>query len=219
MIAQEVAKKYAKALFLSTQSRGLIEQAHDQFTGLREALGDDRTLLNFLSSPRVDEEQKVGLLRKVFAGRMEELFVEFLAVLVRKRRANYLPEVIDEFNRLVDFEKGIARVTVITAVPLIANEEKNLIARLRARTSGTIVLEKKVDPSIMGGMIIILHDQIIDGSVRHGINLIEDQLQKIKVHSAASDGSMKCGQPRQDVRRRTTPADGRPGPAGLERWM
>ena len=182
MIAQEVAKKYARALFLSTQGRGLLDQAHDQFSGLKDALGDDRTLLNFLSSPRVDEDQKVGLVRTVFGGRMEELFVEFLTVLVRKRRAKYLPEVIDEFNRLVEFEKGIARVTVITAVPLVADEESKLIAKLRTKTTGTIELEKKVDPSILGGMIVILHDQIIDGSVRHGVNLIEDQLQGIKVH-------------------------------------
>ncbi len=182
MIAQEVAKKYARALLMSTKERGVIDQAYDQFTGLSQVLKGDRLLLTFLSSPSVGEEQKLQLVRSVFEGQLEELFIEFLAVLVRKRRAGFLPEVLDEFNRLVEFEKGINRVTVISAVPLQDAEEAALASKLSARSGGTLELEKKVDSSLLGGMIILMHDQIVDGSVKHGMNLIEEQLQKVKVH-------------------------------------
>ncbi len=182
MIAQEVAKKYARALLMSTKERGVIDQAYDQFSGLSKVLEGDRSLLTFLSSPSVDEEQKLQLVRKVFKEQLEELFIEFLAVLVRKRRAGYLPEVLDEFNRLVEFEKGINRVTVFTAVPLQDAEEATLVSKLIARSGGTLELEKKVDSSLLGGMIVIMHDQIVDGSVKHGMSQIEEMLQKVKVH-------------------------------------
>lgn len=182
MIAAEVAKKYANALFLSTGARGLVDQAYEQFAGLKEVLEKDDSLLNFLSSPKVEDTQKLDVIRRVFGDRMEQLFVEFLTVLVKKRRAGYMVEVIDEFNRLVEFEKGISRVTAITAIPMTEAERGNLLSALAAKTGGKIELESKVDPSIIGGMIVLMHDDIVDGSVRHGLDLLEDQLQKIKVH-------------------------------------
>lgn len=182
MIAAQVAKKYANALFLSTRERGLVEQAYGQFGDLKALLEKDPSLTLFLSSPKVEEEQKIELVRTVFGGRFEKLFVEFLVVLVEKRRAGYLIDVIDEFNRLVEFERGIARVTVHSAIPLSSEEEKAMVERLAAKTGRKIELEKKVDPAIIGGVIIVMHDEIIDGSIKHGLDQLEEKLQHIKVH-------------------------------------
>ena len=182
MIAQEVAKKYSHALFMSTRQRGLVDEAYEQFTGLKDAMERDSSLLKFLGSPKVEEEPKLQLLRNVFGERMEQLFVEFLAVLVRKRRAMYLLEIIDEFNRQVEFEKGINRVTVTTAVPLTPDEVTSLVSTLATKSGKKIELESKVDPGLIGGMIVIMADEIIDGSIRYGLSRLEEQLQKIKVH-------------------------------------
>ena len=182
MIAQEVAHKYASALFRSAQQRGLTDQAYDQFDALAKTIKSDASLLGFLKSPKISDDQKKAVVQDIFGSRMDQLFVEFLIVLVKKRRARYLLEIIDELNRQIEFQKGIHRATVITAVPLADDEERNLIPRLQAKSGGTVQLEKKVDPAIMGGMIVILHDQIIDGSVRHGLSLVQESLQKVKVH-------------------------------------
>jgi F-type H+-transporting ATPase subunit delta len=182
MIAAEVARKYANALFLSTGERGLVDQAYEQFSGLKQALETDDSLLSFLSSPKVNDQQKLDLIHAVFGERLEQIFVEFLAVLVKKRRAGFMVEIIDEFIRLVEFKKGISRVTVTTAVPMTDIERGNLLGSLAEKTGKKIELESKIDSSIIGGMIVILHDEIVDGSVRHGLDLLEDQLQKIKVH-------------------------------------
>lgn len=181
MIAIEVAKKYANALFMSAKERGLIERGFEQFSALRQLLVKDRSLLTFFGSPRVSEEQKSQTVRAVFGEQIEQLFVEFIAVLVEKHRATYLLEVIDEFIRQVEFEKGIARVTVTTAIPLTAREEQDLIEKLTAKTNKKIELEKKVDPAIVAGMIVVMADEIVDGSVRHGLYQLEEQLRKIKV--------------------------------------
>ncbi|MBU0982510.1 MAG: F0F1 ATP synthase subunit delta [candidate division Zixibacteria bacterium] len=183
MIAQEVAQKYANALFMSVRERNIIDQSYEQLTGLAAMLKTDRRLLTFLSSPRIALDGKLEVVRSVFGERLERLLVEFLQLLVRKRRINQLPDVIDEFNRLVELHKGINRVTVITAVPVNPDEESRLQAKLAAKVAGgTIELEKKVDPSLIGGMIVIMHDQIIDGSVRHGMDQLEEQLGQVKVH-------------------------------------
>jgi F-type H+-transporting ATPase subunit delta len=139
-------------------------------------------MLNFLSAPQVLDETKKSLLRKVFTERIDRLLVEFLVVLVDKNRIGYLPEIIDEYARLVEAEQGVGRVTVVTAVPLNDAERKKLSAKMVAKTGLKIVLEEKVDPAIVGGMIVVLHDEIIDGSIRHGLNLLKEQLEKVRVH-------------------------------------
>lgn len=182
MLSHEVARAYAHALFLSVQEKRLIDVAYDQFNSLNELIEKDNTLLNFLSAPQVLDENKVALVRDVFDSRLEKLFVEFLVVLVDKNRIKHLSEVINEFNRLVEAERGIARITVITALPLKDSERSKLKTKMHEKTHLQIILEEKVDPRILGGMIIILHNEIIDGSVKHGLDLVHEQLGKVRVH-------------------------------------
>ncbi|MEW6050321.1 MAG: ATP synthase F1 subunit delta [Candidatus Zixiibacteriota bacterium] len=181
MLAQEIGHKYAHALFMSAKHKKMLELADEQFLALKAILSQDRSLQSFLDAPQVPDDKKEALIRKVFEGRMERMFVEFLLVLLDKHRINYLPEIIDEFDRLVKAEKGIARVTVITAMPLSTAEAQSLIARLAVRSGMTIELEQKIDPAILGGTIVIMHNQIIDGSLRHGLDRIREQLEKVKV--------------------------------------
>lgn len=181
MIALEVAKKYAHALMMSAEERGLVDQGFEQLSSVLEHLRQDSSLMTFLGSPRITEAQKLQMVRDAFGDKLERLFVEFFLVLVKKHRAVYLPEILDEFIRLVEFHKGIVRATVTTAVPLTPDQENDLINRLVARTGKQIVLEKKVDQTIIAGMIIVVADEIVDGSVRHELRQLEEQLRKIKV--------------------------------------
>lgn len=182
MLSQEVAKKYSNALFISLKEKNLLDDAYEQFSSLKELLDTDKTLLNFLSAPHILNEQKLSIIRKVFSSSMNELFVEFLVVLVDKSRVNFLPEIIDELKRMIEAENGVGRVTVITAVALDESERKNLSIKIAKKTGLKIILEEKVDRSIIAGMIIILHNEIIDGSTKHKLNLLEDQLSKVRVH-------------------------------------
>ncbi|MEA2031646.1 MAG: ATP synthase F1 subunit delta [candidate division Zixibacteria bacterium] len=181
MLVQEVARKYAQALFMAVKEKGLIDTAREQLDELMEFIEKDNTLLNFLNAPYVSDETKLTLMRNVFEGRLEQLLVEFLIVLIEKNRMVYLAEIVDDFVRLVEAEKGIARTTVITTEPLDNNQRRDLISRLTAKTDMTIQLEEKVDPNILGGMIVVFYDEIIDGSVRYGLDMMEKQLTKVKV--------------------------------------
>jgi F-type H+-transporting ATPase subunit delta len=182
MLAQEVAKKYANGLFLSVKGQGKVDLAYAQLQDLGNFVRKDPTMLHFLVAPHVLDGHKLALVRDVFSNRLDILFVELLVLLVRRHRVGFLNEIIDEFVRLVEAEKGIARVTAITAVPLGDAERRRLNEKLLLRTHLKVILEEKVDPGILGGMIVITHNQIIDGSVRRGLDLVKEQLLKVRVH-------------------------------------
>ena len=181
MIAQDVARKYAKALFLSVCEKGLMDTAYEQLRDIGEITEAEPKVLTFLKSPGVREQDKVTFLREAFGSQIERSITEFLIVLVEKRRIQYLTEIIDEFNRLVEAKNGIGRATVITATPLADADREALVEKLAAKTNLKIELETKTDAAIMGGMIVIMHDQIIDGSVRRGLDLVKEELGRVRV--------------------------------------
>jgi F-type H+-transporting ATPase subunit delta len=182
MLAQEVAHKYAMALFQAAREKQVLEMVHDELQSLRQVIRSDKALLNFLSAPQVLEESKAKMLRDTFENRINQLLVEFLIVLVHKHRVKFLDEIIDEFEDLYEEEMGIGRATVITAVPMTENERSSITTRIAAQTGKKILLQEKVDPAIIGGMVTMFDGDIIDGSVRHSLSVLKDQLSHLRVH-------------------------------------
>ena len=182
MIAHEVARKYARALFLSAKGKNLINQAHEQFVQLKEFAEGDSKLLEFLGAPQVLSENKVALVRTLFGNKIEALFVEFLVVLINKHRVSYLHEIIDELVLMVETEKGLAKATVVTAVTLTEDERRSVMEKLTLQTGLTVELEEQVDPNVIGGMIVTISNKVIDGSVRYGLDSLHEQLSRVRVH-------------------------------------
>lgn len=181
MLAQQVAKKYATALFNIVREKGLIDQAYHQFEDLDNLIKSDRSLLQFLLAPHILDQHKVKLLRDVFASRIDPLFLEFLLVLVRKYRIGFLHEIIEEFRAQVAEARGLIVARIIAARPLTDDQRRELIARLQKKSGKTVELEESLDPALLGGVVAIMGDQIIDGSVRHSLTLLREELMKLKV--------------------------------------
>jgi F-type H+-transporting ATPase subunit delta len=181
MLAHQVAKKYSTALFNIVREKGLIDEAYGQFEDLDNLVKADKSLLRFLLAPHILDQHKVALIKDVFGPRLDPLFLEFLLVLIDKHRVGFLHGIIEEFRELVAEERGMIVARVTTVKPLNDSQRGALIDRLKSKTGKSVELDEKLDPSILGGMIVILGDQIIDGSVRHHLSLLKEELMKLKV--------------------------------------
>lgn len=182
MIAQQIAKKYSKALFELAKDKNLIDVAWEQFNSLGEYLKKDRTLVDFMTAPQVNDTDKLNLMKKIFETRLEITFFNFLMFLMKKRRIQFLSDIIEHLDILIREDKGLAKAVCITATPMIDIERAELIERLQKKTALKVELEEKIDPTVIGGMIVILHNQIIDGSIRFGLSQLKNRLMKVKVH-------------------------------------
>lgn len=182
MISQQVAKKYSHALFALAKERSLIDTAWDQLNALADYLRKDRRFLDYMSAPQVSDEKKKALIKAAFEKSLEKPFYDFLLFLLRKRRIGYLIDIVEAFDLRVRENKGIARAVCITAGKITDEERQKLIGQLAAKTSHTIELVEKTDSSVIGGMIVMLQNQIVDGSIRHGLDQLRNRLMKVKVH-------------------------------------
>ena len=181
MRTREVARRYATALYLSSKEKEILTEIFDQLSEIQKIAESNQEFLDFLKSPQVAESDKKEFVASVFGSRVHPMIVQLFIVLIEKNRFEHFLEIIDEFDRKVEADLGIGRATVISAKELTETEKQKLIRQLSEKMNLKIQIETEIDQDIIGGVIVLTHNQIIDGSIRHGLDMIEQSLQKVRV--------------------------------------
>lgn len=182
MTEPSIAKKYAVALFNAASTAGKLDAVHRDLNDLVRYFDSDHTLEEFLQAPHVIDEQKYTLVRKAFGGKVVALLFDFICLLLKKHRFNYLKPIALKFEELMEEEQGVLRAQITTAIKLDSELLDQLKAKLEARTQKTIKLIPKVDPGILGGIIVILKHKIIDKSIRQELTELRGRLLTVKVY-------------------------------------
>jgi len=102
-------------------------------------------------------------------------------LLLDKNRMENFRDIGEEFAELVEQEQGVMRAKVTTAIPLPDDLEKQLRDKLAGLTGKTMILEKRVDPAVLGGVKVVMGDKILDGTVRTNLDLLRKTLEKAPV--------------------------------------
>lgn len=181
MIPGGVAKRYAIALFNAALKADAAAAINEEMLAFRKLLADNRSFRGFLLSPQILTKDKKQTIEKILKGRASDLFVQFLLLLIDKKRFPFIDEIIEGYGYLYERHAGILEVKAITAIPLDESMERKTIDKLEKETGKKIRLNPVVDPKIIGGMILIMEDKIIDGSIRFSIDKLRRELDEIQV--------------------------------------
>jgi len=176
MLDIAVARKYARALFEASTKQGNVERVHADLEAIDALRDEDPSFLGFLVSPEEPNDRKHAFIGAVFEPRVDPLVTGFLRLLVEKGRIVNLPAICVEYRTLSEEARGVLRAEVVTAVSLGEDHEARLREELGAISGKEILLEKRVDPAILGGVIVHLGEQIIDRSIRRGLRTMADAL-------------------------------------------
>lgn len=185
MIDTRVAKKYGHALFELARRDDQILPIWEELSALRDGLQRDPRFLEIMAAPQISDEDKDRLARAVLKSVDSAVVRNFVLFLIDKRRTDYLLDIIHDYSVLLDDHLGVVEAKITSAVPLTEQELKDIIARLERMTTKTIRHKTVVDPDILGGVVVIVGNEIIDHSVRHDLSRLRDQLMTLKVHLAA----------------------------------
>jgi F-type H+-transporting ATPase subunit delta len=176
-----VSHRYAAALFGAAVNADAAESILADLGSLEDLHRLDPSLQTFLEAPDVLTETKNEVLRDVLGGRVHELVVRLLQLMLQKKRIQHLPVVYGDYRELVEANLGIARARVTTAVPLAQELAEVLRARLERLTGKTVRLECRLDPAVIGGMIVVVGGSVLDGSLRHRLVEVRDHLLGARV--------------------------------------
>ncbi len=167
---------YARALFEMAQAEGVISRVEEELFRLRELLKNNSDLLEFLKDPNVRHEGKRKALSDLFQGRVHPLVLNALITLSDQDRAGRVLQVIEEFSASAAGATQKVSGEITTAIPLDNATLNRLATELSRITGKSVQLFQKVDPLILGGAIIKVGEQIIDGSLRRKLDQIKERL-------------------------------------------
>ncbi|MDR0222346.1 MAG: ATP synthase F1 subunit delta [Oscillospiraceae bacterium] len=165
-----IEKTYADALFSLIAEDGGDKAAYDGV--LRELEAVDAVLtevpdfLKLLGTPTVSGESKLEIIEKAFKSRLSEYPYNFLRVLTVKGRMSRFGGIYRSFRGLYNERFGIAEITVTTSVPLTAALKSKITARMSEITKKTVTVKEKVNPEIIGGIVVDYGNTRLDGSVK-----------------------------------------------------
>ena len=176
MTEHTVAKKYAQALLRSSMQKGVEDRVLEELGQLGAFIEANPSVREFLASPAFSGGKKIALLESVFAGRLHELTMRLLVLMVRKRRASVIPDVTTYFGRLLDEERSVLRARFVTAVDVEGELIERLKQKLEDMTGKTVMVEHEVDQSVLGGARVIMGDKIIDRTLSHLLAELKERL-------------------------------------------
>jgi len=178
MISGSISRRYAKALFLLAVEQDQVEPWAESLLALKKAVDGSPELRQVLQNPVYTREQRHGLA----AGLARALGLgadpaNLLALLADRNRLSYLAGVAETFGRLADEKLGRVRAKVTSAVPMEPAALAALEQKLAAATRAQVVLERAVDPALLGGVVAQVGSLVYDGSLR---SQLEDLRRTLK---------------------------------------
>lgn len=180
-----IARSYAEALFELGEKHG----RHDAFAaGLQTVdalLETDRRVALFLQTPKIDASVKKDTLRDALGGRIDPLLMNFVQVVIDKRRQRLLQGIARAYRGLLDEKLGRMNVDVTLAHEPDAAALRDIADQLSRVLDAKVIPHVRVDDSILGGIVVRYQDRVIDGSLRRRLNALRGRLFQTKTGASA----------------------------------
>lgn len=173
---EEIASRYSKALFEYSSDMKAIDEVHQEINVLLDIAKENTNFIKLLSNPVLKKNEKEEFLAS-FSNQMSQPTQNFLKLLLEYGRFGNFVDIVTAYDALYNKSMNVAQGVAITAISL-EKEELDRIAQAYAKKNNlnNLYLDNKVDPSILGGVVLQVGDKIIDGSIRTKLQKIREQL-------------------------------------------
>jgi F-type H+-transporting ATPase subunit delta len=186
--ALRVARVYAEALLNAAEERHQDQEMLDELQALHQYVlsHPDPKLRAFFISGVISRDRAAIAIRDAFRGRASDLLLNFLLVLNDHLRLNLVRPIIAEYRELYNERANRLRVLVRTAVPLPDDQRQRLEQQLREQYQKDPVLDIKVEPDLLGGLVVRVGDWVYDASVRTRLDTLLNQITESSSHEIQS---------------------------------
>ena len=170
-----VAANYAETLFeLAGRHEGV--EAFGVGVNAVAALMEDRSVREFLVTPRVSAGDKKAVLGRALEGVVPRMLLRFLQVVIDKGRQRLIPAIAAAYREMLERHLGRRHMEVTVARAFSSVEEEDLVGQLSSATGATVIPHMKVRPGILGGIVIREGDTVYDGSVKRQLDAMRRRL-------------------------------------------
>ena len=172
-----ISRRYAQALLLLAQENNAIDQFEKELIDITASINADQKLHQIWHSAKIGATDKKEFIKTLFQDKISDLIRTFLMLLIDKNREIYLEEIAVQYRKFADVSRNIVEAEVTTAVALTDKDFRELQEKLSVVTGKTVRLRTQINPSLIGGVIVKIGDQVIDGSVVKRLAILHNRLK------------------------------------------
>ena len=173
MYEADIAKRYAEAVYGVAKEKDKVKEIYDMLNSLMELYINDSEFRNFMLHPLIENSEKKDFLGKIFTG-ADDIIMNIIDYLVDKDRIEIIRYIVSEYLKLYYLENNEVEVTGIFSKELSEEQFDLLKSKLEKKVGKKIILKIEVNKDIIGGGIVKMGDQIIDGSIKRQIENIKN---------------------------------------------
>ena len=170
-----VATRYAKALIDLAKEQNSVEAMKGDMELFHHTLRVNPELKAVLANPIVSHSKKIKILDEVFGTKVSKASITFFKLMINKSRGEILYATSSEYVNMYDVKNNIVKATVVSAKALSEENKQTMIADIQAATGGTIKLEAKTDPSLIGGFVLTVGDRQVDTSIASDLKKLKKE--------------------------------------------
>ena len=171
--AEQLGKTYAHALIGAAEKTGATDKVISQLSQIvDDYIAASPQLAAAFSSPRIDNDEKIRVIDRIFGGDFDPVLVKFLKVMAGRGRLGFVGAVRDAAEGIYDEKMGRALATVRTAVPLDDVLRSQISQKLGGVLNREVRLKEEVDPDLIGGMVVRVGDTVFDNSVANRLDTL-----------------------------------------------
>ena len=174
-----IADRYAQALFEVGEETQTTSELYQELKQLVKILNENKDLYNFLKSPLIGREDKKNVMKNIFENQLSKNMNNFLKIVIDKDRMSAIGNIQESYKNLLNDKNNILEGTVITAVALNEKEIKDLEKNLSTKYNKNVTLTNVVDETILGGVLVKLGNEEIDGTVKTRLSKMKKQLSQV----------------------------------------
>ena len=175
-MADQLVTGYAEALFKVVQAEGELDRVEDELFRFGKLLEQNHELKQALSDQSVDKQQREKVLDELLSDKVSAHTLGLLSFIVTQGRARQLPQILEQVSQLAADARQMVVAEVRTAVPLDDAQQAELAKSLSSATHKKVSVKVIIDPSILGGVVAKVGDTVIDGSIKHRLDQLKEQV-------------------------------------------
>ena len=172
--------RYANALFQLAKEAKVLDSVSNELTRIKEILQEDQEVLSVILNPSVSKSNKIKLFETI-AEKIElsKLVSNFIGVIVKKNRVNYLLEIVVTFENLLASLKGERVATVSSAYALTDAQLADISSKLKDKFNADFKIQLNIEPELIGGLKIQVGSQMIDSSIKNQLQLLKEKMKEV----------------------------------------
>lgn len=169
---------YGKAMFEAARDVNKVDLILDELKSVNEILQQEPEFREFFNTPVLSGPEKKKVVENIFTGQISDETLNFLMILIDKRRTASFGRIVREYQKLVEQDLGISLGTILSVEPLTDIQLSSFNEKTGNLLKKNVKLVNKLEPSILGGVKIFIEGKVIDASVRRQLQDLEGRIRQ-----------------------------------------